>query len=515
MWRYSAALGGIAIVCWVAGKLGLLLAFAHAATPPVWPASGIALAALLILGYRIWPGIFLGAFLVSLTITDDVTASLAVAAGNTIEGVAGLWLINRYAGGYRFFKQPLNVLRFALFAGIVSLLSPPANVASLSLRSFTLWARDLPTWFFWWLGDMLSVMVVTPLLVAWAVNPRLRWNRGRVFEFALLTLLLVLVIEAVFGEWSSASVGGYLFAYLCLPFLVWTAFRFSQREVATISLVLAVIAIWGTLHGHGLFAEVVLEKDLLQCQGFMAFNAVIFLAVAAVVAQHREAEQGRLDLLRRLDESQETERGRISRELHDRFGQQLTALKLGLQMVNQKGISAPDLHECVRRLKELADDLMQNIHRLAWELRPAVLDDFGLDTALPRYAEEWSQRSGVLVDIQSRGMEGRRLPVEIETTLYRIMQEALTNVFRHAKARRVGLLLERRPDHVSLIVEDDGQGFDTNAWRTAAGRKGKLGLLGMEERVMLAGGTLEVESTSGQGTTVLARIPLRQQSAES
>ena len=123
---------------------------------------------------------------------------------------------------------------------------------------------------------------VTPLLVAWVVNPRLRWNRERVVEYALLILLLVLVIAAVFGEWSSASVNGYLFPYLCLPFLVWTAFRFSQREVATTSLVLAVIAIWGTLHGHGLFAEVVLEKDLLQCQGFMAFNSVIFLAVTGV-----------------------------------------------------------------------------------------------------------------------------------------------------------------------------------------------------------------------------------------
>jgi len=171
----------------------------------------------------------------------------------------------------------------------------------------------------------------------------------------------------------------------------------------------------------------------------------------------------------------------------------------------------PEAQKNVRQLEDLANDLMKNIHRLAWELHPPVLDDFGLETALRRYAEEWSQQTGIAADIHCHGLEKNRLPAEIEATLYRIMQEALTNVYRHAKARHVGILLERQHDRVSLIVEDDGQGFDTEAILRTAAPQGKLGLLGMKERMMLAGGTLELESTPGQGTTVLARIPLRQE----
>ena len=515
MLRPAAEIAGLAAVYWAAGKLGLLLAFAHPEIAPVWPPTGIALAALLIFGYRVWPGILLGAFLLSRSTADGVATSLALATGTTIEGIAALWLSNRYAGGRRFFEQPLNVLGFTVSAGIASLISPSIGVMNPELRSFFIWTSDLYTWFVWWLGDVFSVLLLTPLLVAWTANPRVRWRGGRAFEFALLMLLLFLVVEAVFGEWSSASVSGYLFPYLCLPFLVWSAFRFGQREVTTASLLLAIIALWGTLQGRGVFAEAVLGNDLLQCQGFMAFNSVMVLAVAAVAAQRREAEHGRLHLLRRLDEAQETERGRISRQLHDQLGQDLTALKLGLGIVKQQGPFPEDTQGRITQLEGLADDLMQNIHHLAWELHPAILDDFGLDTALRRYAEEWSQQSGVPVEIQSHGMDARRLPAEIETALYRVMREALTNVFRHAKARRVGVLLERRLNHVSLIVEDDGQGFDADALMQAPGMKGKLGLLGMKERIMLAGGTLEIESTPGQGATVLVRIPLRHEPVES
>jgi signal transduction histidine kinase len=151
---------------------------------------------------------------------------------------------------------------------------------------------------------------------------------------------------------------------------------------------------------------------------------------------------------------------------------------------------------------------MRDIHRLAWELRPAALDDFGLEMALRRYADEWAALSGVPVDFHSRGMTARRLAPELETTLYRITREALTNVFRHAKARRVSVLVERRPERVSLIVEDDGQGFDAAATLAASTTPGKLGLLGMQERATLAGGSLEIESSPGAGTTVFVRVPL-------
>jgi len=226
------------------------------------------------------------------------------------------------------------------------------------------------------------------------------------------------------------------------------------------------------------------------------------------IAQRQRAEEAHRQVLRRLEGAEETERGRISRELHDRLGQDLTALKLGLQLVKKQGPFTPSVQASIGQLEKLADSLMQDIHRLAWELRPAALDDFGLDMALRRYASEWSEHNGVAADFHSHGMETHRLPTEVETTLYRITQEALTNVLRHAKAKRVSVLLERRPDHVLLIVEDDGQGFDAQAVLMASGTHGRLGLLGMRERVILVNGTIEIEAAPGTGTTVFVRIPL-------
>jgi signal transduction histidine kinase len=228
---------------------------------------------------------------------------------------------------------------------------------------------------------------------------------------------------------------------------------------------------------------------------------------AEIVQRHR-AEQAHREVLRRLAAAEETERGRISRELHDRLGQDLTALKLWLQVVRKQGARLPKLRESVGKLESLADRLLQDIHRLAWELRPSALDDFGLEMALRRYADEWAALSGVAVDFVGGGVTERRLAREVETTLYRVAREALTNVFRHAGAKRVSVLLQRRADHVSLIVEDDGCGFDAAARLGAPASQGKLGLLGMRERATLAGGSVEIESSAGAGTTVFVRLPL-------
>jgi len=227
------------------------------------------------------------------------------------------------------------------------------------------------------------------------------------------------------------------------------------------------------------------------------------------ILQRERAEEEHRQVRRHLSEAQETERGRISRELHDRLGQDLTALKVGLQNLRRQGPFASAVGDDLGKLEKVADGLMRDIHRMAWELRPSVLDDLGLDLALQRYVNEWSLNTKVPVDLHLGPDLGiKRLPHESETTLYRIVQEALTNVARHAQAKRVSLLVERRPGYVSLIVEDDGQGFEAHGVMEAPASRGRLGLLGMQERVMLAGGTLTIESATGAGTTVFVRLPL-------
>jgi len=247
------------------------------------------------------------------------------------------------------------------------------------------------------------------------------------------------------------------------------------------------------------------EKVRERTAELSALNQVL----QAEILQRQRAEDAHQLVRRRLSEAQETERGRISRELHDRLGQDLTALKLGLQNLRRQGPFAVAVGEGLGKLETLAEGLMRDIHRLAWELRPSVLDDLGLDLALQRAADQWSRNTGVPVDLHTGADSGtKRLPQELETTLYRIAQEALTNVARHAQANRVSLLLERRSGYVSLIVEDDGRGFDAQGAMGAPASPGRLGLLGMQERVRLAGGTLTIESSPGAGATVFARLPL-------
>jgi signal transduction histidine kinase len=231
-------------------------------------------------------------------------------------------------------------------------------------------------------------------------------------------------------------------------------------------------------------------------------------ALQTEILQRQRAEEAHRQVHRRLAEAQETERGRISRELHDRLGQNLTALKLGLHLLRKQGPFAAPVQDSIAKLETLAQDLMRDIHRLAWELRPSALDDLGLEMALRRYATEWSENAGVPVDFHSNGMDAQRLPLELETTLYRVTQEALTNIARHAAAKRVSLLLERHPHQVSLIVEDDGQGFEADSVIRASATQKKLGLLGMQERIKLVGGAFTIESTPGAGATVFARLPL-------
>jgi PAS domain S-box-containing protein len=232
-------------------------------------------------------------------------------------------------------------------------------------------------------------------------------------------------------------------------------------------------------------------------------------ALQAEVAEHNRAEESRTELLRRLVTAQEDERRRIARELHDQLGQHLTAVMLGVRSLKDSCRWEPQAEAHFKHLQELSNQLVHMVDTLAWELRPAALDDLGLYTALGNYFEKWTERSRVAVDFHGASLDGRRLPPHVETALYRIIQEALTNVSKHAGAEGVSIILGLSSDHVFAIVEDNGCGFDVEAVMNAPDGRRRLGLLGMRERVALVGGTLNVESTPHAGTSLFVRIPAR------
>jgi len=281
----------LAAVYFAAARWGLHLAFVNPSATPVWPPTGIALAALLVLGYRVWPGVLLGAFLANLLTSGSVAGSIGIAVGNALEGVVGAYLVNRFAHGRRAFERAQDVLKFAVLAGLASTtVSATIGVTSLSLTGFAPWAKYVPIWVTWWLGDAGGALVVTPLLVLWSA--RSRWERkGARLEAAAVLLSLFVVAEVVFGGFLPAQSKHLPLEFLCIPFLIWVAFRFGARAAATAIFLLSGISIHGTLHGVGPFATGSANVSLLILQAFMGVNTVMALLLAAVVAERRRTEE--------------------------------------------------------------------------------------------------------------------------------------------------------------------------------------------------------------------------------
>lgn len=230
--------------------------------------------------------------------------------------------------------------------------------------------------------------------------------------------------------------------------------------------------------------------------------------LAGALAALEVALLERSGLLARVVAAQEEERRRISRELHDETGQLLTGLSLNLRALEDTIDDPGKARAVLRDLRTLADAIAKGLHRIAVEMRPTSLDDVGLVPALRTYIEEWSERAGIPTAFEAVGMEECRLPPGLETIVYRVVQEALTNAARYAVpagATRVSVTLQRAGANFQATIEDDGPGFDPEE----AARRGRLGIAGMQERAAMAGGTLDVESARGEGgTTVYLRIPL-------
>jgi two-component system CheB/CheR fusion protein len=229
-------------------------------------------------------------------------------------------------------------------------------------------------------------------------------------------------------------------------------------------------------------------------------------ALQTEVSERQRAERERGQLLRRIVFAQEEERARIAREMHDQFGQQLTVLNLKLDALRRDCVDDTSLRIQVETLQALAQQLDADVDSLVWEMRPMALDDLGLEAALKSYIQNWSAHLGVPVELHSKAIDRDRLSIDIETVLYRIAQEALNNVAKHAHATNVAIVLEQRAGQVLLIIEDNGAGFDLQTV-LQSDEKG-LGLIGMRERAALVAGTLEIESQPDSGTTIVARIPL-------
>jgi signal transduction histidine kinase len=526
--RRWLALVAVSLAYFFSGRLGLKLAIVNPSATTVWPPTGIALFAFLALGYDAWPAILIGAFAVNATSSGSFFASLGIAVGNTLEGAIGSYLVIRFAKGREAFLQFRSVFRFALFAaGISTIVSATIGTSSLCLAGLAGWREFASIWLAWWLGDAGGDLLVAPLLILWSSRPRLSQTRARLSDrLLLLTGVSALAILAfcIFpgGVWD------YSWALIAIPVLAWSASKFAPHEALSATCLFAGIAIWGTVHGPGVFPKFSLTESLLLLQAYLGTVAVTTLTLSAVASERNRDEAalrgardeletrvrertGELrELLRKLLDAQDDERRRLSCELHEGAAQDLVAIKMNLELARDE-TAAPG-SGTLKALDDalwLTDQAIKEIRTLAYLLYPPTLDNAGLTSAIASYAEGFARRSGTNTAVDVDKHLGR-LPRDIEVALFHVVQETLTNIHRHAKSPSATIVLQSHSSEIRLEVRDDGQGI-------AAGELGRkealgVGIRGMRQTIGLLGGRFEIEPAN-PGTIVRAVIPMPNGSA--
>jgi len=282
----------LAAIYFGCGAFGLSLALVNKSASAVWPPSGLALAALLLGGTRLWPGVFAGAFLVNILTQGSVATSFAIATGNTLEAFIGAKLVFWFANGALAFDRTKNIFKFVLFGAMLStLISATIGAVTLGLAGLAHWHEFWAIWLTWWLGDMVSNLIIAPLLILWATKPFPRINSHSFFEAAILLLLIVWVGRVVFLGKAPFSGDSYPLEYLAIPPLLWAAYRFQERGGITASVIMSGIAIWGTRHQLGPFVRNDANESMLLLQTFTGTVTMTGLVLASIVSERQRGEQ--------------------------------------------------------------------------------------------------------------------------------------------------------------------------------------------------------------------------------
>ena len=281
---YAVQVGVIAAVYFVAARLSLPLAIPPGYATAVWPPSGIALAAALLLGSRIWPGIWIGAALANLTVESSFVSTVLIASGNTFEALAGRFLIRRYVGEPSRFERGEDVVKFILLCALSAAIA--ATVAAVALASgYSLpWAEGFRNWWTWWQGDATGMIIVAPLILSWSAHSAAAWPLQKKLEAACFALLLVVTVAAISAD-DASRFAPFSLTFVTLPFIIWAAFRFGQREVTSAIAVVCAVAVWYTLERRELFGWVPLNELLLMLLTFISTVVTTGLVLVAVVSE--------------------------------------------------------------------------------------------------------------------------------------------------------------------------------------------------------------------------------------
>lgn len=532
----------VALLFYVTGRVGMMMAVDHSLVTLVWPPSGIALVAILAFGYRMAYGIALGAFALNLTVGLSPAVAIAIAICDNLEYLGGAFLLKRLVGFHLELDRRQDVLALIVLAATVATtFSAFPGVAILTLSGAV--SSQEFWWFFlkWWLAGMTGVLVVAPLLLVLLTHPRPRLSFGWVTEVAGLLAMLLAVLLLIFDTPILGGHGYYPAALAVFPFAIWGALRFGLWGVTLLNVIISALAIWGTRHGIGPFAAGSPIDSLVRWCVFTSVLSMIGLLLAAMAAEQRWArhalEQSHDELERRVKErttelaqinegltqamavrrrlesellqAEERQQRALGMELHDGLGQQLTSIAFFGATLRQRleAQERPEFAEA-KRIVDLVNQATKTVRALAHGLYAPALDSDGLPTALRELADSTRALKGASCEFHAPPLAEFIDPL-LAINFYRSAQESVNNAIKHGRASHIDIELTRIDGQYRLTVRDDGIGFDArnNSQPEGVGRTSGMGLRNLRYRASLLGGTVSIESKPQQGTTVTICCP--------
>jgi signal transduction histidine kinase/ActR/RegA family two-component response regulator len=510
----------------VAAKVGLSFASIHPSATAIWPPTGIALAAFLLFGRRVWPAIFAGAFLANVTTAGSAFTAAAIAAGNLLEALSAAYLVERFAGGRHVFDRPPDIFRFVLLAAMASTtISATIGVTALALGGYAAWSEYGPIWLTWWLGDAAGALLITPLLLTWTQNRVVAWTRRQWVERLVLLAVLAGLAAAVFGG-GYPPTRSYPLAFVCIPPLVWTAFRFGQRETAIAVLVVLWIATWGTLANTGPFSTPPPFARLLILQAFMGTMAAMAMSIAALVAEQKRILEA-AQLARAEAESANRAKDDFLAMLGHELRNPLSAITTAVYVLDKTA----SLDAKAARVRDVIAGQVGQLARLVDDLLDVTRITAGKITLRLKRVDLSLVVSNALDAVQSTGMTaGYRVAFRGSPTWVNVdearVQQMLHNLISNAikftpSGGEVHVTVSTEDGKAVLRVEDTGIGisadllprvFDlfTQGDRGLDRAQGGLGLgLTIVKRLAeLHGGSVEAASAgAGRGTVFTVRLP--------
>ena len=530
---------------YVGAKIGFALTFQPHPVSTLWPPNSILFAALLLSRPRSWWFLLLAVFPVHLLVQLNADIPMAMILSwffsNCSEALIGASVLRYLTKSEVRFDNTRHVAMFILAALLAPFLSSFLDSAFVRLNQFgesTYWTVFRMRFF----SNVLASLTLVPLIITWrrAGLPLLKSaSRKHYLEAGLLAAGLLFVGLLSLSPRAAGPDTRPALLYLPLPLLLWAAIRFGPKGSSVAFLLVSVVEIWGAIHGYGPFAAQSAEMNALSVQLFLILASMPLLFLAALIKERERAQETasqkeeRLEialeatrqaseamsdsqeklhqshyqirkLLGRLIDVQETERRRISRELHDDLNQKIATLSMSISQLKRKvPMQDGELIAELDHLRETTNRLTNEVRRLSHQLHPAVLEHLGLVAALESYIAGFTDEERIDVQLSAE-LGDERIPFQTSICLYRVAVEALRNVARHSGAEAAAVSLKRESYCLELRVADSGKGFDVETFKHAGG----LGLISVEERLRLLQGSCEIRSAPEHGTILVARVPL-------